>query len=129
MQIQIASILNGDRRLRLHLVPAIPSQSPMRQMLADHVDDDRLSLNGCRDDGWEKPAGCSPLRHSVRQPRRPSDHFRGRLACRDTARAAAQCAHALILDKAPVAVLLAVPLAKSSVQKYDGNRLCAECFR
>jgi hypothetical protein len=41
----------------------------------------------------------------------------------------APTAHALILDKAPVAVLLAVPLAKSSVQKYDGNRLCAECFR
>jgi len=40
----------------------------------------------------------------------------------------APTAHALILDKAPVAVLLAVLLANRGAQKHDSNRLCAERF-
>jgi hypothetical protein len=38
----------------------------------------------------------------------------------------ASAAHALVLDKAPVAVLLAVLLANRGAQKHDGNRLCRE---
>jgi serine-type D-Ala-D-Ala carboxypeptidase/endopeptidase len=36
--------LNGERRLRLNLAPEIPSQDVIRRVLADRVDDYRLSL-------------------------------------------------------------------------------------
>jgi hypothetical protein len=40
----ITSIPNGARRLRLDLVPEIPSRDAIRRMLADRVDDYWLSV-------------------------------------------------------------------------------------